>query len=66
MFKTPAKEKPHVRSLCAITFSNSEDLRSVPKPEEKPLLCTPENYGWFISPPSTLMSTIATVDGIIF
>ncbi|KAF6317555.1 marker of proliferation Ki-67 [Rhinolophus ferrumequinum] len=45
MFKTPAKEKPHVRSLCSITFSNSEDLRSVPKPEEKPLLCTPENYG---------------------
>nr|XP_019583898.1 PREDICTED: proliferation marker protein Ki-67 [Rhinolophus sinicus] len=45
MFKTPAKEKPQVRSLCPITFSNSEDLHRVPKPEEKPLLCTPENYG---------------------
>lgn len=66
MFKTPAKEKPQERSLCPVTFSNSKDVRTVPKPEEKPLLCTPENYGWFISPLNTLMSTIATVDGIIF
>ncbi|KAM5242487.1 proliferation marker protein Ki-67 isoform 1-T2 [Hipposideros larvatus] len=49
MFKTPAKEKPQAMSICPISFSNSEDFHrkkfQVLKSEEKPLLCTPENFG---------------------
>ncbi|XP_070421080.1 proliferation marker protein Ki-67 [Equus przewalskii] len=49
MFKTPAKERPQRRSVCPITFSNSEDLLGkkfqVPNSEENPLLCASENFG---------------------
>ncbi|XP_058400269.1 proliferation marker protein Ki-67 isoform X1 [Diceros bicornis minor] len=54
MFKTPAKEKPQMMRICPITFSDSEDLLGkkfqVPNSEEKPLLCTSENFGESVFP----------------
>nr|CAI9711275.1 unnamed protein product [Rangifer tarandus platyrhynchus] len=54
MFKTPVKEKPQRRSMCAPTFPNSEDLlgKELPGPlsGEKPLLCTLENFGENVFP----------------
>lgn len=51
MFKTPAKEKPQAMKIGPTTFSNSEDLLGkkfqVLNSEDKPLLCTPETFGWF-------------------
>ncbi|XP_023393142.1 proliferation marker protein Ki-67 isoform X1 [Pteropus vampyrus] len=54
MFKTPAKEKVQMTSICPTTFSNSEDLLrkmfAVPSSEEETLLRTAKNSGETVSP----------------
>ncbi|XP_024903280.1 proliferation marker protein Ki-67 isoform X2 [Pteropus alecto] len=54
MFKTPAKEKVQMTSICPTTFSNSEDLLrkmfAVPSSEEETLLRTTKNTGEAVSP----------------